>query len=70
MKCSQTGRKIKAKVGELSTKDMTPLTETDLVNGSSLIAVVDGTPYPVEFVQFTGMSFVFVWIHDSSHGYR
>ena len=47
MKCSQTGRKIKAKVGDISRKDMSPLTQGDLKKGSSLV-VVNGKAYPVE----------------------
>lgn len=60
MKCSQTGRKIKAKFGDISKKDMTPMTEADL-KGSSLVVTIHGKSYPVEFLQFVGMSLVFEW---------
>lgn len=56
LRCSQTGRKIKARVGDLSREDMRPLSEEDLVKGSRLIADVEDSTYPVDFVEFTGMS--------------
>lgn len=40
LRCSQTGRKIKARVGDLSREDMRPLSEEDLVKGSRLIAML------------------------------
>ena len=35
---------------------MEPLTLNDLKKGSSLIVEVDGTPYPAEFLSFSGKS--------------
>lgn len=59
MKCSQTGRRIKAKVADIS-KDNTSVTQTDLKKGSSLLVAVTGKTYPVEFIEFAGMPLVFV----------
>lgn len=59
VKCSQTGRRIKAKVADIS-KDNTSVTQTDLKKGSSLLVAVTGKTYPVEFIEFAGMPLVFV----------
>ena len=61
VKCSQTGRRIKAKVSDISKKDNTSVTQTDLKKGSSLLVAVTGKTYPVEFIEFAGMLLVFVW---------
>ena len=55
VKCSQTGKKIKAKGGNLSRKDSKPLTAKDLSKGSNLLVEVNGTSYPMTFVEFIGM---------------
>ena len=55
VKCSQTGRKIKSKVEDISRKDMSPLTSSDLKKGSSLMVEMNGKSYPVEFIEFAGI---------------
>ena len=75
LRCSQTNRKIEAKVGDLPKEDMGALSEKDLVKGSSLIADIDGTSYPVNFTEFTGMSIYSKKVsstcnNDCSHSFR
>ena len=53
VKCAQTGKKLKAKVGDLSREDQQPLKEKDLTKGSNLVVTTNGTDYPVvSFVNF------------------
>ena len=49
--CKQ-GKKLKAKVGDLSREDQQPLKEKDLTKGSNLVVTTNGTDYPVSFVDF------------------
>jgi len=52
VKCAQTGKKLKAKVGDLSREDQQPLKEKDLTKGSNLVVTTNNTDYPVSFVDF------------------
>ena len=54
VKCSKTGRKLKAKIGDISKEDMSPLTQGDLKKGSSLVVEVNKKAYTVEFIEFAG----------------
>ena len=63
VKCSQTGRKIKTKVQNITKNDMSPIVIDDFKKGSSLLVEVNGKPYPVEFMAFMGMSLNFVKIY-------
>lgn len=54
LKCSQTAKKIAARVEQLSKEDLEPLTLSDLQKGSSFIVEVKGKPYPAEFLSFSG----------------
>ena len=54
LKCSQTGKKISAKVTDLSREDMRPLQKQDLKKGSSLLVDVKGMSYPAEILGFEG----------------
>ena len=58
VKCSQTDRKIKAKVKDISKKDNTSVTQTDLKKGSSLMVAVTGKDLPY---RVAGLPLVFVW---------
>ena len=53
--CSQTGKKLRAHVSDLSKEDMTTIKERDFREGSSFLAEIDGRPYPVQFMHFSGM---------------
>ena len=59
LKCAQTGRKIKARVGDLSREDQQPLKDKDLTKGSNLVVTINGTDYPVSFVDFAGSGLSF-----------
>lgn len=55
VKCSQVGDRFVKRVAELSTPDDEPLTKNDLKCGTSLVADVDGCPYPVEVIGTVGI---------------
>ena len=52
LKYVQTGKKLKAKVGDLSREDQQPLKEKDLTKGSNLVVTTNGTDYPVSSCGF------------------
>ena len=52
LKYVQTGKKLKAKVGDLLREDQQPLKEKDLTKKSNLVVTTNGTDYPVSFVDF------------------
>lgn len=57
-------------VSDLSTMNEMPLTKKDLKPGSSLVAYIDGCPYPVEVVGSVGKKYSFkhvVTVHNFSN---
>lgn len=52
VKCSQTDRKIKTKVKDISKKDNTSVTQTDLKKGSSLMMAVTGKDLPYRVCRY------------------
>ena len=49
MKCNQTGKLFKVKVGTLSTEDGNPLQKDDLIEGAQLFMTLNKKAYPVTF---------------------
>ena len=59
MKCSQTGEQHIVKLKDLSKEDNQPILNDDLFEGSSLLIERNHKTYPVEFVKFKGLIYVY-----------
>ena len=59
MKCSQTGEQHIVKLKDLSKEDNQPILNDDLFEGSSLLIERNHKSYPVQFVKFKGLIYVY-----------
>jgi len=71
LKCCQTGKRVRARVSDLSKEDMTPIKAGDLTEGSNFIAELNGWPYPLQFLHFSGnINLASVFCNNIPHVYH